>query len=65
MNVIKEEVDVKVNVNNKYDKKWYLVEWCDEKIIHDIYNYEQFSSDYDNNNLNFYNISFKKYQEYM
>ena len=44
----------------KNDKKWYLVENCDKNIIHDIYNYDKFYSDYDNKKLEYYNMSLKK-----
>jgi len=45
------------------NKKWFLVEKYNDKIIHDIFNYEQFNIDYYNKNHN-YNMEKKKYQEY-
>ena len=44
-------------------KKWFLVAKFNDKIIHDIYNYEQFNIDYNNKNLSNYNMENKKYQE--
>ena len=51
----------------KYDiniKKWNITEECNSTIIHDVFNFEQFKEDYIIDNLNEYNMNYRKYQEY-
>ena len=41
-----------------------MINECDKRIIHDIKNFDIFYDDYKNKNLNKYEMSIKKYQEY-
>ena len=51
----------------KYDtnsKKWFMIEECNSRVIHDAINFGQFSEDFKAGKLKDHNMSYKKYQEY-
>ena len=49
---------------NKKEKKFYMTQVCDKKIVHDTLNFEDFYKDYKDNKIDKYNMTFRKYQEY-
>ena len=50
---------------SKVENKLFLIDECDEKIVHDIYSYDQFIKDYDNKTLQYFDMSYKNFRNIM